>query len=110
MEIKGQPYAFVFSDELFDAHKFDKDIEKGSYVDGYVDVKKHLIYLYVGENNTFKTTTLHELTHAFLYESGLKKTAENEILCDWLAGNIEEILKKYKEIEEYRKWKLVEKI
>lgn len=94
MKIKGIEYNIILKNELFDLHEFDQKVfDKGSYADGYTDVETKTIYLYIGENNNLKEVALHEVTHAFLYESGLKNYARNEVLCDWIAGNLEDILK-----------------
>ena len=104
INIKGQEYLIIVKDELFDAHQFDNDYPKESYIDGYCDVKEKTIYLYNGENDRIESTSLHELIHAYLYESGFIQTAENEFLCDFFAGNIKSILKDgetiLKELEE----------
>ena len=98
LNIKGQNYKIFYSYELFDAHTFDEGYPKESYVDGYCDTKQKEIYLYIGENNKVDTTCLHELIHAYLFESGLHQTCENEFLCDFFAGNILSIVKQGKTI------------
>ena len=98
LKIKGQEYLIIIKDELFDAHQFDEDIPEESYIDGYCDVNKKVIYLYNGKNNRIDSTSLHELIHAYLYESGFIKTCENEFLCDFFSGNIKSILKDSKTI------------
>ena len=98
INIKGAEYKVIVKDELFDVHEIDNDIPEESYADGYCDVKEKVIYLYNGENNTITHTSLHEITHAYLYECGLIKTCENELLCDFIAGNIMPILKDSKKI------------
>ena len=49
----------------------------------------------------FKPTTIHELVHAFLYSYGfkLKKEFTDEDVCEFISMNIEQILEKYKKIE-----------
>lgn len=44
------------------------------------------------EYGVLKETVVHELAHAFLYESGLLDYSQNEELVDWISINMQKLL------------------
>ena len=73
-------------------------VDDMSLADGDVDAKKDL--------ESYKKSTLrHEITHAFLYESGLAGNsthcdcwAQNEEMVDWIAIQFPKMLKAFEEV------------
>lgn len=63
---------------------------------GEVDFNKKIIYL-----TNKKEALLHEIIHAYLYESGLEEWAQDEKLVTWIELQFNKILKSKDEYENY---------
>ncbi len=93
----------------------DEDYRNDREADGWCDfsTKEIFIFNYVQNKESFrdliayqKKVIRHEITHAFLYESGLDLNslsggawARNEEMVDWMAIQIPKIYQAYKEAE-----------
>ena len=111
VEILGTEYTIEYRSILED--------DKLDNMEGYTDLyKKEIIIGNIEERDYFKGESKdkidiiknkilrHEVTHAFLFESGLGENsrgisswAENEEMVDWFAIQSPKILKVYKELD-----------
>lgn len=91
LNILGNKYDFIQTTSKED-HEL---IESDGYCDCYEKVIKIDNDL---EVNEFKNKVIrHEIIHAYLAESGLKKYFEDEIIVDWIAFQFPKLLKTFEE-------------
>lgn len=90
VNIKGKPYKVNFKDDTF--------IFGDRAYCGLCDYGKQEITISTKYKNETRKNTYHELTHAYLKESGLTEYANDETLVEWIAQNIEDIIQSGKEI------------
>ena len=92
INILGQDYTIKFentrtAEVLKTADGECKYYSKEIIIDDELELKEH-------KNHVIK----HEIVHAFLAESGLKRYNHDEDLVDWVAWNIEKIQKVIDEV------------
>lgn len=92
INILGQNYTIKFENTRTDKALKDCDGECRYYpkeiiIDDELELEEH-------KNHVIK----HEIIHAFLAESGLKRYREDELIVDWIAWNIEKIQKAIGEV------------
>lgn len=92
VNILGQDYIIKFENTRTDKVLKEADGEcrwylKEIVIDDELEPLKH-------KNHVIK----HEIIHAFLAESGLRRYRENEDIVDWIAWNIDKINKVIKEV------------
>ena len=87
VDIKGQPYKLVFKNECF---MVDNDVCLG-----LTNKYSKEITINVSEDTDYKRTMLHELMHAYFWESGLSSYCSDETLVDWLALQLPQISNTY---------------
>lgn len=105
VNVLGTEYTIKFLGEKDDSRLEDKD--------GYCDFYSRLIVVCNDKNGNihdydtyWRKVIRHEITHAFLYESGLASNsstfggswAYNEEMVDWIAIQGEKIYKAWKEV------------
>lgn len=90
VSIKGKPYEVKFKDDTF--------IFGDRAYCGLCDYEKQEITISTKYKNDTPKNIYHELTHAYLKESGLTNYAHDEVLVEWIAQNIEDIIQSGKEI------------
>jgi hypothetical protein len=57
-----------------------------------------MLHRHTSTQETFKAKVLrHEITHAFLHESGMQDYCDDEVLVDWLGIMIPKIVSAMKE-------------
>lgn len=89
VNVLGQPYTVVLTDS-------DKEpLLSENY--GFCDYHNKKICLNIEgavvHTNNNVNTVIHELIHAFLFESGLEKYVNDEILVSWMAHTIPKLEK-----------------
>lgn len=91
IDIKGTHYDLIFSSNYI--------INGSDVCDGLTDVlNKYIELSFQTDNKLIEKTIYHELIHAFLYECGLSKYYDDEVLVDWFASQFKNIDEKAKEI------------
>lgn len=91
IDVLGTKYKIIFADEKTNNELIDSN--------GYVDIIKKEIVL-DKTNKRLRKTIIHELVHAFFYESGIEKYFNDELLVNWISLQFDKILNVVEQVNE----------